>query len=69
MNLKNFKWDKDADGIVTITWDMPGRSMNVLSGSSTAEMVEWIEAVAADDSIKGVVLTSGKNAFCAGCRP
>ena len=66
MNMENFKWDKDADGIVTITWDMPGRSMNVLSNSSTAEMGKWIEAVAKDDSIKGVVLTSGKPAFCAG---
>ena len=26
----NFKLDVDADGIALITWDMPGRSMNVI---------------------------------------
>ena len=36
MNLTNFKWDQDADGIVTLTWDVPGRTMNVLTGSAVA---------------------------------
>ena len=29
MNLKNFRFETDADGIALVTWDMPGRSMNV----------------------------------------
>ena len=29
MNYKNFTVDIDADGIALVTWDMPGRSMNV----------------------------------------
>ena len=28
--MANFKFDVDADGIALITWDMPGRSMNVI---------------------------------------
>ena len=27
---RNFKLDVDADGIALVTWDMPGRSMNVI---------------------------------------
>ena len=63
---ENFKFDIDADGIALITWDMPGRSMNVLSQSSMADMALIIEKIMSDDAIKGAVLTSGKDAFCAG---
>ena len=28
--MANFKFDVDADGIALITWDMPGKSMNVI---------------------------------------
>jgi 3-hydroxyacyl-CoA dehydrogenase/enoyl-CoA hydratase/3-hydroxybutyryl-CoA epimerase len=30
MSYKNFKFDIDADGIALVTWDMPGKSMNVI---------------------------------------
>lgn len=64
--MENFTLDIDSDGIALITWDMPGRSMNVLSPSSMADIATWIKQVAEDDAIKGAVLTSGKPAFCAG---
>ncbi len=63
---ENFKFELDSDGIALITWDMPGRSMNVLSQSSMADMASIIEKIMSDDAIKGAVLTSGKDAFCAG---
>ena len=67
MELKNFKWDQDADGIVTLTWDVPGRTMNVLTSSAIAELAKVAETVAGDAAIKGLVITSGKaNGFCAG---
>ncbi|MFP4003441.1 MAG: enoyl-CoA hydratase-related protein, partial [Alphaproteobacteria bacterium] len=66
MNTENIKFDKDSGGIVTLTWDMPGRSMNVLNSASMADFRKLIEAVVKDDSIKGVVITSGKPAFMAG---
>jgi 3-hydroxyacyl-CoA dehydrogenase/enoyl-CoA hydratase/3-hydroxybutyryl-CoA epimerase len=67
MDLKNFKWDQDADGIVTLTWDVPGRTMNVLTGSAIADLLASAEKVTSDPTIKGLVITSGKsNGFCAG---
>ncbi len=66
MNLDTMKYEKDADGIVTITWDMPGRTMNVLSQESMADFRTAIETLTKDDSVTGVVITSGKPAFLAG---
>ena len=64
--MKNFQLDKDADGILVATFDMPGRSMNVLNVSSMGEIAELTEMIKSDDSIIGAVITSGKKAFCAG---
>ena len=36
--MANFKFDVDADGIALITWDMPGRSMNVIDCSVMDEL-------------------------------
>ena len=67
MELKNFKWDQDADGIVTIFWDVPNRSMNVLTGSAITDLVAVADKVSSDASIKGLIITSGKKTgFCAG---
>ena len=64
--MKNFKIEKDSDGIVLATFDMPGRSMNVLNEGSMGDIAALIEMIKTDDSIKGAVITSGKKAFCAG---
>ncbi len=64
--MTNIRIEKDADGIVTLTWDMPGRSMNVLSEESIGEYTAAAEEAIADPSVKGVVVTSGKPAFIAG---
>ena len=64
--MKNFNLEKDDDGILLVTFDMPDRSMNVLNTSSMGEIAELTEMIKTDDSIKGAVLTSGKKAFCAG---
>ncbi len=29
--MTDFTYDLDADGVATITWDVPGKSMNVMS--------------------------------------
>ncbi|MFX9097219.1 hypothetical protein ABTN72_19505, partial [Acinetobacter baumannii] len=63
--MTNIRVEKDADGIVTLTWDMPGRSMNVLSEGSIAEYSKAALEAIADPSVKGVVVTSGKAAFIA----
>ncbi len=56
----------DTDGIATLTLDMPGRSMNVLSEASIAAIAKAARAAIADDRIKGVILASGKRDFIAG---
>jgi 3-hydroxyacyl-CoA dehydrogenase/enoyl-CoA hydratase/3-hydroxybutyryl-CoA epimerase len=67
MNLVNFQWDQDSNGIVTLTWDMPGRTLNVLSMAAIAELSEVADKITADSGIKGLVITSGKaGTFCAG---
>ena len=66
MAFKNFKLETDADGIALVTWDIPGRSMNVLDETSTTELEEILKQTTADAAVKGVVITSAKDAFCAG---
>ncbi|NWG25724.1 MAG: enoyl-CoA hydratase/isomerase family protein [Pseudorhodoplanes sp.] len=66
MDYTNFKFDVDADGIALVTWDMPGRSMNVINLTIIEELSDIVERVAADPAIKGAVITSGKDTFCAG---
>jgi 3-hydroxyacyl-CoA dehydrogenase/enoyl-CoA hydratase/3-hydroxybutyryl-CoA epimerase len=67
MELKTFKWNQDADGIVTLSWDDPDRSMNVLSNAALKDIGSVITKVAADAGVKGIIITSGKeNGFCAG---
>jgi 3-hydroxyacyl-CoA dehydrogenase/enoyl-CoA hydratase/3-hydroxybutyryl-CoA epimerase len=62
----HFKIETDADGIALVTWDSPGRSMNVIDLKVIEELSAIVEQVAADAAIKAAVITSGKETFCAG---
>src|SRR6201996_518026 len=66
MAFKNFRIETDADGIALVTWDTPGRSMNVLDETSIDELDAIIKQTTADSAVKGVVITSGKEALSAG---
>src|SRR2546430_7248138 len=44
--MANFKFDVDADGIALITWDMPGKSMNVIDFALVDEVEALVEKVA-----------------------
>src|ERR1700753_2739154 len=66
MAFKNFKIETDADGIALVTWDTPGRSMNVLDETSINELEAIVKQTSADAAVKGVVITSGKEALSAG---
>src|SRR5258708_13461723 len=60
-------WDKDADGIVTLTLDDPTGSANVMNEHYTESMHNTVERLVAEkDSITGVVITSAKKTFFAG---
>ena len=66
MSHVNFKLETDADGIVLLTWSMPDRSMNVINLTVIEELSAIVEQTAGDAAVKGVVVTSGKDSFCAG---
>ena len=66
MDLPPLPQDIDADGIATFTWDMAGRSMNVIDVSVMDEIEAMIGEIGTSDAIKGVVITSGKEAFSGG---
>lgn len=62
----NFRFDLDEDGIALVTWDMPDRSMNVITPEVMDELSRIVETVATDGAIKGCVITSGKVSFSGG---
>ena len=64
--MTDFTIAKDADGIATITWDCPGKSMNVMTGAALLELNGCIDDALADDAVKGIVITSGKADFAGG---
>ncbi|MGC2652423.1 MAG: 3-hydroxyacyl-CoA dehydrogenase NAD-binding domain-containing protein [Mycobacterium sp.] len=60
-------WDKDTDGIVTLTMDDPSGSANVMNEAYIESMGKAVERIVAEqDSITGVVITSAKKTFFAG---
>ena len=58
--------DVDRDGIATLTIEMQDKTMNVMTPTFNDELSRAIEQVAAEDSIKGAVVTSAKESFIAG---
>jgi len=67
MAENTIKWDKDADGIVTLTLDDPTGSANVMNEHYRESMHNAVERLVAEkDSITGVVITSAKKTFFAG---
>ncbi|GGW44104.1 3-hydroxyacyl-CoA dehydrogenase [Gemmobacter lanyuensis] len=64
--MTDFTSALDADGVATITWDVAGKSMNVMSLEGFAQLNTLIDAALADPAVKGVILTSGKKDFAGG---
>lgn len=58
--MTDFTMSTDADGIATIVWDTPGKSMNVMSLEAFHLLDSLIDQALADAAVKGVILTSGK---------
>ena len=66
MSFTHFRIETDADGVALVTWDSPGRSMNVLNAEVVEEIGKFVEQIASDAAIKGAVITSGKVGFSGG---
>ncbi len=64
--MSDFSYEIDADGVATITWDTQGKSMNVMSQQGFLDLDALIDKALADDAVKGVIITSGKDSFAAG---
>ena len=65
--MENFKIEVDADGIALITFDVPGKSMNTISGAVMDELHQLITQIRSDAAIAGAIIASGKSSgFCAG---
>jgi len=54
------------DGIVTLTIDIADRSMNVLTPEFMADLEAAVDRIAADESVRGAIVTSAKSSFIAG---
>jgi len=65
MTYENFRIET-ADGILVAIWDMPGRSMNVITEGVMDDIEAIAAAVAADASVKGAIIATGKNDFSGG---
>tara|TARA_B100000446_G_scaffold16724_2_gene14228 strand:- start:12273 stop:14420 length:2148 start_codon:yes stop_codon:yes gene_type:complete len=63
--MSAFKYEKDADGIVTITMDMSG-PVNAMNEEYNVAMNETVDRLEKEDGLSGVVFASAKNTFFAG---
>src|SRR5215813_12074211 len=66
MTYTNFDLAIDSDGIALVSWNVPDRSMNVITPHGIEELSAIVEQLAADAAVKGVVITSAKETFCGG---
>src|SRR6266852_6151331 len=66
MTYTNFELAIDGDGIALLSWNVPDRSMNVITLQGIEELSAIVEQLAADAAVNGVVITSSKETFCAG---
>ena len=64
--MTDFTMQKGDDGVAVITWDVPEKSMNVMSFDGMAELDGCVDDALADEAVKGIVITSGKDGSFAG---
>ncbi|HEU4845388.1 MAG TPA: 3-hydroxyacyl-CoA dehydrogenase NAD-binding domain-containing protein [Burkholderiaceae bacterium] len=59
-------FELDAQGIATLSWNMPGRIQNVINGDSCEALFAAIERAVSDPAVKAILMTSAKADFIAG---
>ncbi len=64
--MTDFTMEKGADGVAIITWDTQGKSMNVMNMEGWPLLESLVDDALADDAVKGIVITSGKEGSFAG---
>ncbi|MFM8774698.1 MAG: enoyl-CoA hydratase-related protein, partial [Actinomycetota bacterium] len=67
MSDNMFRWEKDADNVVTLTMDDPGANANTLNDRFVNSLEATLDRLDAEkDDIAGVIVTSAKKTFFAG---
>ncbi len=67
MSESTIRWEQDSDGVVVLTLDDPSQNANTMNEAFLTSFAETVERLENEkDSIKGVVITSGKAMFFAG---
>lgn len=61
-----FEYNKDSDGIVTITMDMDGQSANTMNQAYYGLMQQTVERLEAEEGLTGAIFASAKKTFFAG---
>ena len=65
--MQTIAFDIDADGIATLTIDVPDQTMNVIGPDFLTDLDDAITRITAEETIKGAVIASGKDSgFMAG---
>lgn len=64
--MTDFTMSTDAEGVATIVWDTIGKSMNVLNLEAMKDLNLLVTQALADDAVKGIIITSGKEGTFAG---
>ncbi|WP_340110398.1 3-hydroxyacyl-CoA dehydrogenase NAD-binding domain-containing protein [Pikeienuella sp. HZG-20] len=63
---EDIRYEKDADGIVTLTLDMAGQSANTMNARYVPAMDRVLARLRAEEGLTGVVFASAKKTFFAG---
>jgi 3-hydroxyacyl-CoA dehydrogenase/enoyl-CoA hydratase/3-hydroxybutyryl-CoA epimerase len=64
--MTDFIYAMDADGVVTLTWDVKHKSMNVMSTEAFMDLSGMVDRALADPAAKGIIITSAKKDFAGG---
>ena len=64
--MEDFIYEKDADGIVTVTMDMQGQNANTMNKRFEPGMRGICDRLEAEEGLTGVVFASAKSTFFAG---
>lgn len=67
MSESTIRYERDNDGIVTLTLDDPNQSANTMNEAFVRSLVEVADRLEAErDDVKGVIIVSAKKTFFAG---
>lgn len=65
-DLETIRYERDADGVVTLTMDDPAQRANTMRARFTEDLAEVVRRLQAEEGLTGVILTSAKSTFFAG---